>query len=894
MQKTLFGFILKFSLREQILILVMTLVSFPVLYLSLDLPKTIVNEAIQGKDFPRQIFGVTLGQLEYLFTLCGAFLGLVLINGGFKYVINVYKGQVGERMLRRLRYQLYERIVRFPVGYFRKTPPGQMIPIITSEVEPLGGFIGDSVAVPAFQGGTLLTILIFMCLQDPILGLAAVSLYPFQMYVIPKLQRKVNSLSKQRIRLVRDLSDRINETAVSLREIHANAAGPYHLALFSYKLFINYKIRFEIFKWKFFVKFLNNFLAQLTPFFFYAIGGYLVIEGDLSLGALLAVVAAYKDLNAPWRELLDYYQQLEDARIKYEQVVEQFESDDMVPVTRLAGEPADLSRPATLEARGLVLLDESGQRMLDGVDISVAPQERVAVLGPDAGGKHDLAQVLAGLVPVRIGAINLCGQPLHGFPLATVNRHLAFVGSETALLSGRVLDNLLYGLKTRPSDSGMVLAEDPRHRFEAQKTGNSVFDHTGDWTDYAAVGAAGPQDLHDRIMRVLAATDLIADMRELGLRGTIDPAARPDVAEVAMDVRRMLREPLSHPSLRPYFEPFDLDSFNNQASVAENLLFGTPVGRIFAGDALMQHPFTVSVLEAEEGLAELLVQAGRSVARDMVEIFRDLPPDHEFYARFSFVDADELADLDQIEQRLSRAASAKPGKAGGALKQTERLRFIALVGRVIPARHRLDVVDARVKAGIVAARRRFMTGLPEDLRPHVEFFDFGRYNRATSLIDNMMFGRLAPGQGSADSRMRQMIREELDKHGMTERLLEKIIDVGLDFDVGVGGSRLGLAARQKLALARALMKGADVLVLDDPIGTLDSAAQDRLLRNLCEQRMLGEDRSPALVWVLQRAAQARRFDRVVVLEGGKLVETGAPDVLAAQDGSYLSRALKAE
>ena len=57
-----------------------------------------------------------------------------------------------------------------------------------------------------------------------------------------------------------------------------------------------YGIRFDIFKRKFFVKFLNNFLAQITPFFFYSVGGYLVIKGSLSLGALVAVLAAYKDI----------------------------------------------------------------------------------------------------------------------------------------------------------------------------------------------------------------------------------------------------------------------------------------------------------------------------------------------------------------------------------------------------------------------------------------------------------------------------------------------------------------------------------------------------------------------------------------------------------------------
>ena len=69
--------------------------------------------------------------------------------------------------------------------------------MVNSEVEPLGGFVGDSIALPAFQGGTLLTILIFMFIQDWMLGLAAIALYPIQGYIIPKLQWHVNQLGKK-------------------------------------------------------------------------------------------------------------------------------------------------------------------------------------------------------------------------------------------------------------------------------------------------------------------------------------------------------------------------------------------------------------------------------------------------------------------------------------------------------------------------------------------------------------------------------------------------------------------------------------------------------------------------------------------------------------------------
>src|SRR5437762_3907987 len=115
LEPTIYRFILKYSLKQQILLLLLTLASFPFLYYSLDLPKTIVNKAIDAKhDFPEQLFGVEFDRVPYLMILCGIFIALVFINGAFKYCINTFKGQIGERMLRRFRYSLYLRLLRFP------------------------------------------------------------------------------------------------------------------------------------------------------------------------------------------------------------------------------------------------------------------------------------------------------------------------------------------------------------------------------------------------------------------------------------------------------------------------------------------------------------------------------------------------------------------------------------------------------------------------------------------------------------------------------------------------------------------------------------------------------------------------------------------------------------
>ena len=114
--------------------------------------------------------GIPLDRVSMLIYLCFLFLGFVLINGFFKFYISTYKGRVGERMLRRLRYELVDKLLRFPMTQFRGVRSSEIATMVKDEVEPLGGFIGDAFVQPAFLLSQAVTALVFILLQSWSLG----------------------------------------------------------------------------------------------------------------------------------------------------------------------------------------------------------------------------------------------------------------------------------------------------------------------------------------------------------------------------------------------------------------------------------------------------------------------------------------------------------------------------------------------------------------------------------------------------------------------------------------------------------------------------------------------------------------------------------------------------
>ena len=897
MQRNLFSYIWRHSRPEQLVILGLVVLAQVFYFLSLTVPKSVINNGIQGNAFkntttipflvweldlsaflPGKVIrffdGFQVDQLTYLVVMSFVFLGAVIVNGQFKKSINTQKGRMGERMLRRLRYELYDRILRFPPAHFRKVKQAELATMVKDEVEPLGGFIGDAFVAPMFLGGQALTAIIFIMMQNVTLSIVVIVLLGVQMAIIPRLRRPVLILGRERQLSARLLAGRIAETADGVNEIHVHGSSNYERADISERLGHIFRIRFDLYNKKFIAKFWNNLLSQATPFAIYLLGGYFAITGKMDVGAVVGVLLAYKDLPSPIKELIDWDQQRQDVQIKYEQVIDQFQPEGMMPSELQAlpeGPPPPFGRELALS--GVTVSEDGSVKQLDSITLTVPTNAKLAVIGAGSSGKDILGQVLARLVLPSAGSIRIDGQDYFQLPEYVLGARSAYIGQETYLFPLSVRENLLFGLKHRPVapakyDAATQIVREAFWR-ESERAGNPALDPNADWIDYELAGALGPADLLACMVHALKQVEFDEDIYSLGLRGAIDATKRPDLAEKILEARHALHGRLQDPAYAGLIEPFNADQYNKNLSVAENLLFGTPVGKEFDGDNLAADPYVRSVLK-ETGLDQDLLRMGLSIAETMVELFSGLSPDNPLFEQYSFISADELPNVRLLLQRLG-------GKGVEAVPEADRPRLTTLPLRYVEARHRLGLIDTAMQDRLLAARRAFAAGLPAERHSAVEFYDFQRYNSAATLQDNILFGRLIYGQAQADTRVGTLVAEVLAELS----LRDSVIDVGLEYNVGVAGKRLPATQRQKLGIARALIKRPQFLVVNEAVAVFDGRTQDRMRDNI-----LAAAEGRGVVWIANRPSQAEPFDDIVVMQAGRIVAHGAPAELAAKGGLY--------
>ena len=847
------------------------LVSMVPFYFAFDLPKLLINGPIQGGGFEVAgatqaflpgIFGdIQLDRMDTLLALSMMFLGLVIINGLFKYYINTYKGLMGERLLRRIRYELLDRILRFMPVEFRRIKGGEIASMVKDEVEPLGGFTAEAYVQPLLLGGQAITALIFIVVQNVWLGLLALFMAGIQLVLIPRLRQRLLILGRQRQISARQLAGRVTEIVEGIETVHAFDTSNFERADIAHRLATLFRIRFEIYSWKFKIKFLNNFLAQITPFLFYLLGGYLAISGRLDVGQLIAVIAAYKELPGPLKALIDWDLAKQDVEIKYDQLLEQFDVDELIDSDSQAlNTDSDPEPISVLTATNVSVEDHDGAVMLENVSVSVLAGESVAIVGDSSSGANILAQVFAGLTPPTQGKLMAGENSLASIPESITGRKISYVSADTYFFFGSVQQNLLYGLKHGPLEAVKYTGSEAIDRkwelIEAKRTANPVLDLNSNWIDNDQVtGLNAKSSLIDAMRQVLQAVNFSDDVFDFALHSKISSQIDPDFASQIVNLRSSIQEELKLAGLSDLIIPFDVDCFNQQATVLENVLFGILTDEEDSTRHAGVNSYLHNMLQ-ETNLDAHLVTMGMSIAETFNELFRDLPEDHPHFDQFDLIESSQMPDFRGLHQKCA-------AKDFSSMSAADRLTWINLSFKYSEPRYRFGLLDEELMQKIVTIRKRLHANMPEDLKLGIEIYDAQNFLSSANMLDNIVFGKLDRKIINGEQKLRDVIAPLRDQQ---PDLYNDIYSIGLEFNVGPSGRRLSPVQRQKLNLARALMRRSDFYVFNAPISGIDHQQQGSIIENTFAL-FKADNRAPGIIWALATESNAKFFERTIEFSG---------------------------
>jgi ABC-type multidrug transport system fused ATPase/permease subunit len=290
---SVFRYVLATSGAHQLLLVALTVSVFLLEVVPLELQRRIVDDLVKNRPY------------RWVIILCAVYAGVVLVQGGTKLGLNVYRGWVGERATRDLRRRIHAVIEAPPTSSPAAEAQGIAVSMIVAEVDPIGGFVGGSVSEPLLQGGILASVLAYLIHIDPWMALGAFALFVPQFLFVPLMQAAVNRRAGARIRILRQLGIGVIDQANG------------HFRADEQRIDRVFALDMGIFRFKFTMNFLMNLCSHLQIISALLIGGWWVYTDRLELGGVVAFISGINRLNDPWGDLVNYFRDLTVTQVKY-------------------------------------------------------------------------------------------------------------------------------------------------------------------------------------------------------------------------------------------------------------------------------------------------------------------------------------------------------------------------------------------------------------------------------------------------------------------------------------------------------------------------------------------------------------------------------------------------
>ena len=819
-KRSLVSWIVTGNFKPKLLLLLIAIVTVLIRVIPLEMQKRIVNQAISLKAF------------DLLLVYCGIYLAAVVCSSGLKYAISYLQTIIGQQALTDMRQELYRHVLSLPLSFFRKTQPGMVVQSFVSELATAGDFIGMAVAVPLISLLSLVAFTVYLLMLNPLLALVSFAIYPFALFVLPVLQRRANQENKKRVDASREYSGKIAEAVSGIHEIQGNAAHRFESRKFDSMANKLMKIRIAWNLYRQGIKVSSNFFSSISPFVIFLLGGWLAINGELELGSLVAFLSAQEKLFDPWRELIDVYQSYQEASVSYRRTMEYFDQQPEFELEPQDREPYRLG--GRIDVQNLSFKTDGDVQLLNDINFSVRAGEQLALVGFSGSGKSTLAQCIGQLYKYTSGHVRIGDREVADLTKKDIAYNLGLVSQSPFIFDGTIEDNLLYGCKARLNG------------------------------DAADSGQALP-DLDEKI-EIIQQTGIFPDILRFGLNSVLDRTGYPQLIEPLIRLRKKMTRRLD-PQLLEYVEFFDKQKYLFYSSLAKNLTFGFASDESFNQENLSQNSFFVGFLN-ETGLTQPLLAFGAALCIQNIDILGSLPPDRSFFEQ-SPIEFEELDDYKFLAEQLKKTAANR-------LAPAEQQKILDLALRFIPGKHKMLALPAELQGQILAARLKFRHRMTAQAPDAYSFYRKNDYIHSHTILNNIFFGRLK----AANPQIQDRIYEQIVQLLIEENLLESIVEIGMQFQVGSKGDRLSGGQRQKLAIARVFLKKPQIMIMDEATSALDNNSQARIQR-LLDTRLKGKT---TLIAVVHRLDIIKNFDKIGVLKSGKIEEMGTYGDLMEKKG----------
>jgi len=386
--------------------------------------------------------GIVPGDLGALNWIVAGFVVSALVYWGASYAETYLVGWVGQRALQDLRIALFAHLQTLSVGFYSRRQAGAIISRLTNDVQALDQLVSDGVVTLFGSSLTLIGTAVILVVLDAELALLTFLIFP----VLGIASLAFRIVSADAYRLTRErvaaITAYLQETLSGIRVVRAFAQEPRHRRRFAELNQANRDANMRTVN-------LNaayfpgvELLSGLATAGILLYGGYQAVEGDVTVGVLVAFIAAMNNFFDPIQSLSQLYTTYQAGMAALDKIFELMQE-----------QPDVVDRPGARDLprlRGEIVLEDVGfsygeGRALDDVSLHVPPGQTVALVGATGAGKSTIAKLVARFYDPTEGRVLVDGHDLRDVTAGSLRSQMGIVPQEAFLFSGTIGENIAFG-----------------------------------------------------------------------------------------------------------------------------------------------------------------------------------------------------------------------------------------------------------------------------------------------------------------------------------------------------------------------------------------------------------------------------------------------------------------
>lgn len=396
------------------------------------------------------------GHIDYALLLKdgGLLVGLAVLTWGLSAAQNWVMLHTAQSMVMRLRHDVFSKLMRLPVSYFDQNTKGNIISIVSTDVENISDTVSSDLITLVTGAVTVTGSLAMMAAISPWLTLIFAVTIPLMAVVSRNISKNARRLFREKKANYGRLCGYAEEMITAQKTVKVYGLEDYNRSRFGE---VSARLRDTGSRAEFVSSIMMpsmNFINNLQFTAVCAFGAVLALSGRITIGNISSFVLYSKKFAGPIIDTANIINMLQTTLAACDRVFSILNAPAEADTPKLPDAPEEIRGEIRFEDVSFSYLADTP--VLRHVDLTVRPGEKIAIVGATGSGKTTIISLLLRFYDVTSGRILLDGRDIRDFPLHRLRQYYALVLQDSWLFEGTVMENITYAAPEKNRDPDTV------------------------------------------------------------------------------------------------------------------------------------------------------------------------------------------------------------------------------------------------------------------------------------------------------------------------------------------------------------------------------------------------------------------------------------------------------